>query len=157
MIQLDSADRVIVLELQGDDRLTYSEIAGRVGLSAATVHDRVKKLERRGVIQGYGARVDAVSLGLGVTAFVSVDLENGVGCREAAGALEAFPEIEECHSVAGEVCLLLKVRAASTGALEDLLYLLKSVPGVSRINTTVVLSTRFERRPLVPAGVEVEA
>ena len=150
MIQLDAADRAILLELQADDRPTYAEIGARVGLSAAAVHERVKKLERRGVIRGYAARIDPHQVGLGVTAFVSVILENSSNCRDIAPALADFQEVEDCHSVAGDVDLLLKVRAAGTQALEDLVYNLKRVPGVARTSTAVVLSTRFENRPLVP-------
>ena len=80
MVQIDAIDRAILLELQQESRLSYAEIGARVGLSPAAVHDRVKKLERKGVIQAYRIRVSPEALGLKLTAFVSIRLENNSSC-----------------------------------------------------------------------------
>ncbi|MER3484094.1 MAG: Lrp/AsnC family transcriptional regulator [Meiothermus sp.] len=157
MVQIDAIDRAILLELQQESRLSYAEIGARVGLSPAAVHDRVKKLERKGVIQAYRIRVSPEALGLKLTAFVSIRLENNSSCRAVLPALEQFPEVEEVHSVAGEVDVLLKVRTTDPKTLEDLIYRIKSVEGVSRTTSSVVLSTAVEGRPLVPVEAEEEA
>jgi Lrp/AsnC family transcriptional regulator, leucine-responsive regulatory protein len=151
MIQLDETDRAILLELQKDCRQTYADIANKVGLSAATVHARVKNLERRDVIHGYSARVNATALGLSTLAFIQVRLENNSSCMLVAPDFIRFPEVEECHSIAGDVDVMLKVRTPNPHALEMLLYRVKQVPGVVRTNTLVTLSTSFEHQPLEPA------
>lgn len=150
MVQLDEIDRAILLELQRESRLSYAEIGARVGLSAAAVHDRVKKLERKGVIWAYKVQVNPEALGLKLTAFVAIRLENNSSCLAVLPAFEQFPEIEEVHSVAGEVDVLLKVRTSDPKSLENLIYRIKAVEGVARTTSSVVLSTSLEGRPLVP-------
>ena len=154
MVQLDSIDRAILLELQQESRLSYAEIGSRVGLSPAAVHDRVKKLEKKGVIKAYKIQVDPEALGLKLMAFVAIRLDNYSTGKELVPALEQFNEIEEMHSVAGETDVLLKVRVIDTKALEALIYRIKNVPGVARITSTIVLSTTLEDRPLVPVEEE---
>jgi Lrp/AsnC family transcriptional regulator, leucine-responsive regulatory protein len=151
MIHMDETDRAILLELQRDCRQTYADIAHKVGLSAATVHARVKNLERRGVVQGYSARVNSGALGLSTLAFIQLRLENNSSCAMVSPNFIQFPEVEECHSIAGDVDVILKVRTANPQALELLLSRVKQVPGVVRTNTLVTLSTAFEHQPLEPA------
>ena len=151
----DEIDRSILLELQRDSRQTYAEIGTKVGLAAASVHDRVKKLEKRGVIDGYGAHVNADALGLSTLAFIQIRLENNSNCMLVAPNFIQFPEVEECHSVAGDVDVILKVRAANPHELEQLLYRVKQVPGVSRTTTLVTLTTAFEHQPLTPPQKDV--
>ncbi|MDX2008422.1 MAG: Lrp/AsnC family transcriptional regulator [Meiothermus sp.] len=157
MVQLDSIDRAILLELQQESRLSYAEIGSRVGLSPAAVHDRVKKLEKKGVIKAYKIQVDPEALGLKLTAFVAIRLDNNSTGKELVPALGQFTEIEEMHSVAGETDVLLKVRVTDTKALERLIYRIKNVSGVARITSTIVLSTALEDRPLVPVEEEETA
>ena len=152
MVQIDATDRAILVELQRDSRQTYAEIGAKVGLSAASVHGRVKNLERRGIIKGYGAHINAKAVGLEVVAFISIRLEGGVNCRDIAPHLLQFPEVEECHAVAGDTDTLLKVRVGTPEALEQLIFRIKRIPGVQRTISTVTLSTQFEYRALVPAG-----
>jgi len=147
-VQLDDIDCAVVEELQRDSRATYAQVGARVGLSAAAVHARVKNLERRGVITGFGARVDAEAVGLPVTAFLAVRVANGVIGDGVKDQLHTIAEIEECHSVAGAVDLLMKVRCASPTHLESLIRRVNTVPGVDRTDTTVVLTTVFDDRPL---------
>lgn len=154
MVQLDAIDRAIVLELQKESRLPYAEIGARVGLSAAAVHERVKKLERKGVIQAYRIQVNPKAIGLQVTAFIAVRLQNDATCSDVAPTFADFPEVEECHSAAGDIDVLLKARTATPEDLEKLLYRIKRVPGVSRTTSTVVLSTQFEARPLIPVEAD---
>ncbi len=151
MVQLDTRDKAILLELQKESRLSYAEIGHRVGLSPAAVHDRVRKLERKGVIRAYKIQVEPEALGLKLTAFVAIRLDNNYTGREIQPRLEQFYQIEEMHSIAGENDLLLKVRTVDTKTLEALIYRIKAVPGVARITSTIVLSTALEGRPLVPS------
>jgi Lrp/AsnC family transcriptional regulator, leucine-responsive regulatory protein len=147
---LDGRDEAILGALQQDGRATFAEIGQLVGLSPSTVHDRVRRLERTGAIRGYRAEVNPETLGLFVTALVSAtpldpkqpdDLPDRVR-RE-------FPEVEDCHSVAGDENYILKVRTRTPADLEDLLRRLRDKAEV-RTRTTVVLSTPFEHRPVVP-------
>jgi Lrp/AsnC family transcriptional regulator, leucine-responsive regulatory protein len=147
-VLLDATDRAILLELQRDSRQTYAEIGSCVSLAAASVHDRVKKLEKRGLVIGYGAKVSPDALGLSTLAFIQIRLENHSNCMAVAPNFIQFPEVEECHSVAGDVDVILKVRSQNPHTLEQLLYRIKQVPGVVRTTTLVTLSTAFENQPI---------
>jgi Lrp/AsnC family leucine-responsive transcriptional regulator len=103
-------------------------------------------LEQRGVIQGYGARVDLEALGLPLTAFISIKPIEPAAPDDAPERLAHLGAIEACHSVAGEESYILKVRVAGPGALETLLQEIRAAAGVST-RTTVVLSTPYEGRP----------
>jgi Lrp/AsnC family transcriptional regulator, leucine-responsive regulatory protein len=148
MKQLNDTDHQIVHTLQGDGRATFAEIAKRVGLSPAAVHERVKKLEARGVIRGYHAAVDPEQVGAGVTAFVLVS--QAAGPRgELEEAFANMPWVEECHHIAGEESLLIKVRAQSTRVLEHLIWEIRALESVERTKTVIVLATVFEGRPVI--------
>lgn len=143
---MDAKDRAILDILQRDDRTGYAEIGARVRLAASSVYERVKRMERDGVITGYCARLDARTLGRGVTAFVSVATR--AASSELVPRLAAVPEVEDCYSIAGADSLMLKVRTATTQDLENVLERMRATIGVERTRTTVVLDTYFERRPL---------
>jgi len=147
-MMLDERDLVILQALQEDARATFAEIGERVGLAASTVHDRVRKLERAGVIRGYRAEVDAESLGLFVTSLVSVMPLDPRQPDDLPDRVRELPEVEACHSVAGDENYILKVRTRTTSDLEDFLRRLREKAGV-QTRTTVVLSTPFENRPIV--------
>jgi Lrp/AsnC family leucine-responsive transcriptional regulator len=151
MIQgtMDERDRRILSMLQEDARATFAEIAERVGLAASTVHHRVRKLELAGVIRAYRADVDAEAVGLFVTALVSVTPLDARQPDDLPDRVREFPEVEACHSVAGDENYILKVRTKTTSDLEDFLRRLREKGGVNT-RTTVVLSTPFEHRPLSP-------
>ncbi len=146
---MDDKDLRILAILQEDARATYAQIASQVGLSASSVHDRVRKLERRGVIRGYRAALNPHEVGLGVTALVSVMPLDPSQPDDLPDRVVEFPEVEDCFSVAGVESYVLKVRTRSTGDLEDLLRRLREKAGV-QTRTTVVLSIPFEGRPLRP-------
>lgn len=153
--ELNKVDRDIIDILQREGRITFAQIASAVGLSPAAVHERVKKLENRGVITGYHARVDPAEVGAGVTAFISVSQTAGPrGLLEEI--FERLPWIEECHHIAGEESLLLKVRAESTRALEHIIWDIRALDSVERTKTVIVLATSFEGRPVVPATPDDE-
>jgi len=131
--------------LQRNGRSTFAELGDAVGLKAASVHERVKRLESRGFVQGYSARLNARLLGLELTAFVSCYTSADTDYDSFTEAVTALPEVSEVHSVAGEESFVLKVMTRSTAHLDELLSRLKSVAGIARTKTTIVLSTPFER------------
>jgi Lrp/AsnC family leucine-responsive transcriptional regulator len=146
---LDRRDLAIVAALQADARATYADVARQVGLSASSVHQRVRRLEEAGVIRGYRAVVDPESLGLFVTALISVMPLDPKQPDDLPDRVREFPEIEDCLSVAGDENYVLKVRTGTTGDLEDLLRRLREKAGV-QTRTTVVLSIPFEGRATSP-------
>jgi Lrp/AsnC family leucine-responsive transcriptional regulator len=152
--ELNDTDLAIIALLQVEGRATFAQIAQEVGLSPAAVHERVKKLEARGVITGYKAVVDPEKIGAGVTAFVLVT--QSARPRGLEDAFERWPWVEECHNIAGEESMLLKVRAESTRVLEHLIWEIRALDSVERTKTVVVLATEFEGRPVMPMGAEEE-
>jgi Lrp/AsnC family leucine-responsive transcriptional regulator len=141
-------DRALLSALARDGRASYTDLAERVGLSVSAVHQRVRRLEQRGLITGYAAHLDAKALGLPLTAFVSITPIDVGQPDDAPARLAHLPAIEACHSVAGVESYILKVRVASPDALEALLHEIRSSANVST-RTTVVLSTFYEDRPPV--------
>ena len=146
---MDDVDLRLVSALVADARTSYAELARLVGLSAPSVHERVRRLERSGVIRGYSAVVDPHAVGLGVTALVGVHQREGVEQEDLAEALAQVDEVEDCWFVAGEEAFVVKVRVADVDALEHALGVLRRTPGVARTRTTVVLSTKLEGRSRV--------
>ena len=151
MNDLDETDRAIVAALLDDGRVTFAELGRAVGLSAPSVHERVRKLEATGVLAGYRAVVPPSAIGLGVSALVGVFTREGVDQEDVAQSLRGVAAIEDCWAVAGDETFLLKVRAADVDALEATLNVLRRTPGVARTRTTVVLSTPWEGRLPRPA------
>jgi Lrp/AsnC family transcriptional regulator, leucine-responsive regulatory protein len=143
---VEKLDRQIVAALAADGRLSYTDLAEKVGLSVSAAHQRVRRLEQRGVIRGYGARVDADALGLPLTAFISIKPIDPAAPDDSPERLAHLAAIEACHSVAGDESYILKVRVANPGALEALLKEIRAAANVST-RTTVVLSTAYEGRP----------
>ncbi len=150
---MDDIDSQLLSLLQADARSSFADLARAVGLSAPSVHDRVRRLERSGALLGYTAVVDPAAVGLGVTALVGILQREGAEQDDLADALAQIDEVEDCWFVAGEEAFVVKVRVADVDALEHTLGVLRRTQGVARTRTTVVLSTRFEgRRP--PIGPE---
>lgn len=147
-IQIDVLDRKILTALSADSRRSYADVAAEVGLSTAAVHERVKKMSEKGVIERFSLRVNPDKIGLHVTAFIAMRNDGGVHCREVAPALRDMPEVLELHSVAGEYDFIAKVRTSHPRGLEDVLYRIKAIDGVARTTSTIVLNTEFEDVPL---------
>ncbi len=143
---MEDLDRQIVRLLSTDGRMSYTDLGKATGLSTSAVHQRVRRLEQRGVLRGYAAIVDPVAVGLPLTAFVSVKPIDPSAPDDVADRLAELSEIEACHSVAGEESYILKVRVASPEDLEALLATIRTKANVST-RTTVVLSTPYESRP----------
>jgi Lrp/AsnC family transcriptional regulator, leucine-responsive regulatory protein len=142
---VEPTDQAIVAALTSDGRLSYTDLAERVGLSVSAVHQRVRRLEQRGVIQGYVARVSHEAVGLPLTAFVAIRPLDPSQPDDAPERLAHLAEVESCYSVAGEDFYLLLVRVASPPDLERLLQQIRSAAGVTT-RTTVVLSIPYENR-----------
>ncbi|MEO7745828.1 MAG: AsnC family transcriptional regulator [Actinomycetota bacterium] len=143
---MEDTDREIVRLLARDGRMSFTDLAKATGLSTSAVHQRVRRLEQRGVITGYVATVSTEAIGLPLTAFISVTPLDPAAPDDAPDKLAHLAEIEACHSVAGEESYILKVRVATPGQLEELLARIRSAANVAT-RTTVVLSTPYEARP----------
>ncbi len=144
---MEDIDREILRLLLADGRMSYTDLGRSTGLSTSAVHQRVRRLEQRGVFKGYTAVVDLDAIGLPLTAFVSVTPLDPAAPDDLPERFADLPEIEACHSVAGSENYILKVRVPTPGALEGLLARLRGVASVST-RTTIVLSTPFEARSL---------
>ncbi|WP_169982299.1 MULTISPECIES: Lrp/AsnC family transcriptional regulator [unclassified Microbispora] len=142
---MEEIDRRIVTLLATDGRMSFTDLAKETGLSVSAVHQRVRRLEKRGVIRGYAALVDYDEIGLPLTAFVSIKPIDPSAPDDAPERLSHLTAIEACHSVAGDESYILKVRVASPLALEELLQQIRASANVST-RTTVVLSTPYDYR-----------
>ncbi len=143
---VEETNSKIVALLARDGRMSFTELARQTGLSVSAAQQRVRRLERRGVIRGYAALIDPDDAGLPLTAFVSIKPFDPAAPDDAPARLAHLQAIEACHSVAGEENYILKVRVASPAALEDLLQEIRAAASVST-RTTIVLSTPYENRP----------
>jgi len=143
---VEDLDREIVRLLAHDGRRSFTDLAKDTGLSVSAVHQRVRRLEKRGAIRGYSANVNADEIGLPLTAFVSIKPIDPAAPDDAPDRLTHLAAIEACHSVAGDESYILKVRVQDPGALEVLLQEIRAAANVST-RTTVVLSTPYEGRP----------
>ena len=142
---MDAMDLKLLQRLQDDGRATQLELSKDIGLSQPATAERIRKLEEAGVITGYGARVDATKLGYDVTAFVGVGIEHPKFFDAFIKKVLKMPEVLECHRVAGGDSYLLKVRTKNTRTLDALLVdALRTIPGVTRTFTTIVLSSAKE-------------
>jgi Lrp/AsnC family transcriptional regulator, leucine-responsive regulatory protein len=139
---MDEMDSKIVQYLMSQGRMTWTELAGLLDLSAPATADRVRRLEERQVIQGYGAWVTPEAIGCGLLAFIAVTLEKPSHRAAFLQKVQKLTEIQECHHVTGNDDYWLKVRCTSTQALERLISEeLKGLPGIIKTRTTIALST----------------
>ncbi|QEA12145.1 winged helix-turn-helix transcriptional regulator [Comamonas flocculans] len=155
MIELDRIDRKILEALQREGRLPMTELAQRIGLSASPCTERVKRLERSGVIQGYQARVNPEALGRGLVVFVELTLSaKSAQIFEAVRqALLLEPRVLECHLISGSFDYLLKVRLSAMREYRELLgHILRQIPVPAQSNSYVVMEEIQENGPL-PVGL----
>lgn len=156
---LDKIDLKILYILQNNGRTRLADIADEVELSTPAVLERVKKLEASGVIKGYQALVDSKKVGKDITAFIGVSIGNQRDIDNFADRMVDHLDVLECHHVTGDESFFLKVKSANTSSLERLLGEIRSVEGVTRTVTRVVLSTAKDsqalnlRQGLAEAGV----
>jgi Lrp/AsnC family leucine-responsive transcriptional regulator len=141
----DPIDRQIAAALLADGRSTLKSLGEITGLSVSAVQARVRRLESDGVIRGYTALLDAEAIGLPLAALIAITPLDPAQPDDAPQRLMHLPEIEACHSVAGDDAYVLYVRVTSPTALEHLIREIRRRANVST-RTTVVLQTFFERR-----------
>ena len=146
--RLSPNDLRILSLLQRDGRASYTELGTAAGMSAPSAHERVKRLESRGIVEGYTALVDPAAVGYGVLAFSRIRQAPGTPTTDLTADFAVIPEIEDCHHVAGQADYLLKVRATDTLDLERVMRRIQAIPHVYTTETDIVFSTAFERRPL---------
>jgi len=148
-VQLDAIDRILARALVADGRATLAQLAASAGLSVSAVQSRVRRLEARGVVRGFAARVNPEAVGNMLSAFVAITPLDPSQPDDAPARLEHIPAIEACHSVAGEESYVQLVRAESARALEGVLQQIRSAANV-RTRSTIILQTFFEGRDHVP-------
>jgi Lrp/AsnC family leucine-responsive transcriptional regulator len=156
---IDEIDRQLIVRLQENAHLSNAALAGEVGLTVSTVHERIKKLEKKGIIRAYVAVVDPEALGKPITAFIRLTVgstpESYIDSKNSIRDLCLVePDVLECHGVAGEDCYVLKVRAATPRHLERLVERIRCQAAVSRSVTSIVLSTFKESLKVTPAGAD---
>ena len=145
---MDVIDSTLVQALQANGRASWAELGRLVGLSGPSVQERVRRLEERGVLTGYTAVVSPAAVGLGVSALIGLIQSDEALSEDVAEQVAAVEEVEDCWFVAGDENFVVKVRAADVAALEVVVGKLRRIRGVARTRTTVVLSTRWEGRPV---------
>ncbi len=145
---MERLDRRLVQLLAADGRMSFTDLGKATGLSTSAVHQRVRRLEERGVVKGYQAVIDPVEVGLPLTAYISLSPLDPAAPDDIPERIRHFAEIESCHSVAGDFNYITKVRVATPLDLEDLLTRLRAAAHV-QTRTTVVLSTAWEGRPVI--------
>ncbi|NWJ26099.1 Lrp/AsnC family transcriptional regulator [Rhizobium sp. RM] len=143
---IDAIDRKILGVLAEDASASYAELSKIVNLSAPAVHERVKRLKRDGVIKGTVAQLDGCKLGRSLLTFLVIDTSSYSATRELLKFTKR-PEVEELHTVAGDGCVLVKVRAVDTESLENFLMEIQSLEGVRSVRSYIALSTFLERGP----------
>jgi len=148
-LHLDEIDRILTRELIADGRATLAHLATATGLSVSAVQSRVRRLESRGVVTGYSARINPEALGFMLSAFVAITPLDPSQPDDAPARLEHIPAIVSCHSVAGEESYILLVRVESARALEDLLQQIRTAANV-RTRSTVILQTFYAGREVIP-------
>ena len=151
---MDSIDYKAIAVLQASGRESWAKLGEALGMTAPAAAERVRKLEEGGVIRGYAALVDAESVGAALTAFVAVTLDRPEHRKAFLKRVGKLAEVQECHRVAGDDDYLLKVRCRGPRDLDRVISdELKSVAGVGRTRTTVVLNTAKET-PILPLSTD---
>jgi Lrp/AsnC family transcriptional regulator, leucine-responsive regulatory protein len=148
-MHLDEIDRILARELVTDGRATLAQLAATAGLSVSAVQSRVRRLEARGVVTGYSARINPEAVGHMLSAFVAITPLDPSQPDDAPARLEHIEAIESCHSVAGEESYVLLVRVEHARALEDLLQRIRTAANV-RTRSTIILQTFYAGREHIP-------
>lgn len=146
---LDEIDAVIVNSLQSNGRTSNADIARRIGMAPSGIHERIRKLEKRGVLRGYEAKIDPSEAGFGLLVFLFVRTSEKVGAVEAARLMAKIPEVLEVHHVAGDDCYLAKLRVGDTEHLSRVMREeLGKIESITSTRTTIVLETIKETSAL---------
>ena len=146
---LDDIDRILMRQPVADGRATLAELAASAGLSVSAVQSRVRRLEARGVVSGYSARINPEAVGQLLSAFVAITPLDPSQPDDAPARLAHIEEIEACHSVAGEESYVLLVRVGSARVLEELLQRIRTTANV-QTRSTIILNTFYSDRQHIP-------
>ena len=147
---LDKIDLNILRLMQDNARISNADMARELGMAPSGVLERVKKLEQKGVIQQYTARINPAALQQKMLAFIFMKASDGPGCTDTAEALAKIPEVQEVHHIAGDDCYLVKVRTYDSSTLVQLMRTSFSrIPNLLSTRTTIVLETVKEQQQLV--------
>ena len=142
---MDERDLEILSHLQPDSTMSNSDLAKKLGMAPSAVLERVKKLEQKGIIQGYPTRINPAALDLKLLAFIFVKSSEGPGDETLAKHLCEIPEVLELHHIAGEDCYLLKIRASDPQSLIKIMRdKFSKFSGILSTKTTIVLETLKE-------------
>lgn len=154
---MDALDNKILSALMDNGRMTWAELAGQLGLSSPAAADRVRRLEEQGLITGYTALIDPEAAGYGLAALIAVSLERPAHRQAFLERVQSLPEIQECHHTAGDDDYILKIRCRGTRDLDRIISEeLKSLPGIVRTRTTIILGT-VKETPNIPLPPEERA
>lgn len=145
MVQITQKDEELIALLKVDSREPVAALARKLGLSRTTVQDRLRRLEETGVIAAYSIKLARDMEQGGMRAFVTLAVEPRRQV-DVARMLARFPQIETLHTVSGKFDLIAQVRTSSSESMDRLIDELGQIPGVTRIETSVILSTKLDRR-----------
>lgn len=146
-VLIDALDGRLIAALTVNPRTGIQELSNRLGVTRATIYSRLEKLESAGVLVGFGPDVDFGKLGHGVTAFITIELQQG-RFNDVVPMLEAMPQVIEAHALAGEGDIICRVAARSNDHLMDLVKEILSTPGVRRSRTAISLEQFISHRSL---------
>jgi len=145
----DAIDTALMTILQREGRAANADLARRLGMAPSAIHQRLRRLEERGAIRGFAARLDPEVVGCPLVAFIRLRTDEALGDFTIGDRLAELPEVLELHDIAGEDCYLAKVRVADTGALHSLIReRIATIEGVRSTATTIVMKTMVERDEL---------
>ncbi|MDR2130626.1 MAG: Lrp/AsnC ligand binding domain-containing protein [Odoribacteraceae bacterium] len=145
--QIDDVDRKILTHLVKNARVPFLEIARECGISGAAIHQRVRKMEESGIIEGSRFVVKPEALGLGVCAFVGVTLDHAHAYKTVVKEIETVPEVLECHFITGSFTFLIKLRCTDHDHLMDILInTFQNIPGISKTETFISLDQLIDKQ-----------
>ncbi len=145
---MESTDRQILALLESNGRMSWTDLGRETGLSTSAAQQRVRRMEAKGIIKGYHADIDPVAIDAGVTAFILIRPVDPALDDQIPPVLRELSAVRDCHSVAGSASYLIRVQVASPHHLDQLLNQIRKSCRCST-ETTVVLDTVFDARPLV--------
>jgi DNA-binding Lrp family transcriptional regulator len=155
-LRIDRVDRQILAELEGNGRLTVTDLAARINLSVSPCHRRLRELERAGAIRGYRAIVDPAAVGLGFQALVFASLHQADSATVATfeAALLDIPQVLQAQRLFGDPDYLLRVVAADLPGFQQFYdERLATLPGLRRLTSTIVMKNVVDHRPLTAGSL----
>jgi len=148
LFSMDETDLTILSLLQPNSFLTNTELSKKIGMAPSAVLERIKKLEQKGIIEGYPTRIKPEAVDLTLLAFIFVKTSEGPGNASVAKQLAKLPEVLELHHIAGEDCYIVKVRTKNPQSLIHLMREKFKIPNLLSTKTTIVLETLKETNQL---------